>query len=123
VAIRKILVGFILEKRIPLSLLIFLAWRFFLHLEKCPFGPKEIAEVSSLLVSDPFCLRLFALVICFLVVEIAIIATAQIRLAMRTGILSLNLVFYLHALSAFPALHNNYLTYLSIMYITGSRRL
>jgi len=87
--------------------LIFLARRFSLHLEKCPFRPEEIAEVSSLLVSDPFRLRFIALMICLLVVEMAIIAAAQIRLAMGTGILPVNLVSYLHALSAFPALHNN----------------
>jgi hypothetical protein len=84
--------GFILEKCIPFFLLIVLFRRFFLHLEERPFGSKKVAEVPSLFVSDPFCLWLFAFMICFLVVEIAIIATAQIGPAMGASILPLNLL-------------------------------
>jgi hypothetical protein len=50
-------------------------------------------------------------VLYFLVVEITIVATAQIRLAMGADILPLNLFPYLYAFSAFPTFHKIFLPF------------
>ena len=93
------------EKRIPfLFLVLFAAGARFL-LEKRAFGPEVVAEVASFFVPDPLCLRLLALMISFLVVETAIAAASQIGVAVRAGVLSMDLIFDFDGLSAFPADH------------------
>jgi hypothetical protein len=97
--------AFVGEERIPFLFFALFAVGWVLGFEKRRLGTEIIAEVALLLVSHPLCLWFLALMFSFFVVEVAVVAAAQIKVALRTGILPVDLLFYLNGLSTFPAIH------------------
>jgi hypothetical protein len=97
-----LIAGSVLKKRIPLLFQILFAVGGLFFFRSGALGTEIVAEVSLFLVPDPLRLRLLALMISLLVIELAVVTAAKLGIAVRTHVLPLDFLLGFYGLPTLP---------------------